>query len=298
VDFRQLGLKTVSEASSTQKTMVKRGQKVSSRTAAIATVAALIAFTLLFVPPVRQALVFYSMTLVAVACFGTLAFQLFRHLAKKTPTSSLEPGGKNASQMETSFRSFNLNTLEALAENKFISTTELIEKLRSTDWFQFEKVVQLLFQKHGYTVSQRGGANPDVGIDLIMEKDGARKAIQCKQWKQVDVGVKPVREFAGAMLDEKVSAGIFVTLCAYSTPAKEYADRLGIEMLDETGLAELLEAVDAKADPQVLEFLNDQRKYCPKCESEMVLRTAKDAPTSQFWGCSAFPRCDCTLQIS
>ena len=36
-----------------------------------------------------------------------------------------------------------------------------------------------------------------------------------------------------------------------------------------------------------------QTKNCPKCESELVLRTAKKGKNSgnQFWGCSAFPKC-------
>lgn len=34
-------------------------------------------------------------------------------------------------------------------------------------------------------------------------------------------------------------------------------------------------------------------KSCPKCGSEMVLRTSKQGPDAdnQFWGCSAFPKC-------
>jgi len=34
-------------------------------------------------------------------------------------------------------------------------------------------------------------------------------------------------------------------------------------------------------------------KTCPKCGSEMVLRTSKKGPQAgnQFWGCSAFPKC-------
>jgi len=34
-------------------------------------------------------------------------------------------------------------------------------------------------------------------------------------------------------------------------------------------------------------------KSCPKCGSEMVLRTSKKGPkaSNQFWGCSAFPKC-------
>ena len=59
----------------------------------------------------------------------------------------------------------------------------------------------------------------------------------------------------------------------------------------------MLAAVDASYNPEILELLNDERKYCPKCESEMVLRTAKAAPTNQFWGCSKYPRCRYILPL-
>ena len=63
------------------------------------------------------------------------------------------------------------------------NTAELLERLRAIDWFQFEKIVALAYEKLGYTVTRRGGANPDGGIDLVIEKDGETAAVQCKQWK-------------------------------------------------------------------------------------------------------------------
>src|SRR5208282_420034 len=63
------------------------------------------------------------------------------------------------------------------------STPDLIQQLRSIDWFQFEKLVALVYRRLGYTVTRWGGANPDGGIDLVIEKDDQRSAVQCKQWK-------------------------------------------------------------------------------------------------------------------
>ena len=61
------------------------------------------------------------------------------------------------------------------------TTEELIKQLRAIDWFQFEKLVELVYLKLGYPVARKGGANPDGGIDLIIEKDGQTIAVQCKQ---------------------------------------------------------------------------------------------------------------------
>jgi hypothetical protein len=173
------------------------------------------------------------------------------------------------------------------------TTRDLIRQLRSMDWFQFEKIVALAYRKLGYGVTRRGGANPDGGIDLLIQKDGETQAVQCKHWKTWNVGVKAVREFLGALKDGNVHRGIFVTLGGYTGDARKLADKHGIGMLTETELAQMLETVDARFDPEVLELLSDQRKFCPRCESELVLRTANKGPHKgqQFMGCSNYPQC-------
>lgn len=179
-------------------------------------------------------------------------------------------------------------------------TVDLIQQLRSIDWFQFEKVVALTYKKLGYSVNPRGGANPDGGIDLVIEKTGQQKAVQCKQWKTWNVGVKAVREFLGALTDAKIEHGVFVTLSGYTSEAKLLADKHGIEILNEAELAKMLESAGANHDPEVLALLNDKRKYCPKCEETMILRTSKKGLGSgnQFWGCSTYPKCRFTMPVN
>ena len=154
-------------------------------------------------------------------------------------------------------------------------TRQFVQNIRDLDWFQFEKIVGILFQKLGYIVIPSGGANPDGGIDLTVEKDGQRQAVQCKQWKTRDVGVKTVREFLGALTDSGIPSGIFVTLNGCTPDAKALADKHGIQILNESHLSQMLKSVDAQNDPEILALLQDTRKFCPKCGSEMVLRTAE-----------------------
>ena len=98
---------------------------------------------------------------------------------------------------------------------------------------------------------------------------------------------------------KRIKRGIFVTLGGYTGEAKQLADKHGIKMLNETELARMLESADAKYDPEILALLRDQRKFCPKCESEMVLRTAKKGlgAGNKFWGCSSYPRCRFTMPV-
>ena len=146
------------------------------------------------------------------------------------------------------------------------TTERLINQLALIDGFQFEQLVAQVYRKQGYAVSRRGGANPDGGIDLVIEKGGTRTAVQCKHWKTWNVGVKAVREFLGALTDSGIRRGLFVTLGGYTGEAKQLADKHGIEVVNETDLARMLEATDARFDPAVLEILRDTRKLCPKCE--------------------------------
>ena len=171
--------------------------------------------------------------------------------------------------------------------------------MRKIDWFQFEKLVAHAYQMQGFTITRKGGANPDGGVDLIIEKDGQQIAIQCKQWRTRNVGVKAAREFLGALTDAKIPRGIFITLNELTVDAQQLADKHGIEIIDERVLCAMLEAVKIREDPFALELLNDERKFCPKCEERMILRTAAKGSNlgRQFWGCSAYPRCRYTLQI-
>ena len=174
------------------------------------------------------------------------------------------------------------------------TTHKLVDQLRAMDWFQFEQIIALIYRKSGFHVERRGGANPDGGIDLVLvDSNRERIAVQCKHWRSWNVGVKAVREFVGAMKIAGINKGILITLRGYSTEARQTAAANQIELLDETGLLRLLESTQSQLDSEVLQLLEDKRKLCPKCESELVLRTASKGPNAggQFWGCKSFPRC-------
>lgn len=178
-------------------------------------------------------------------------------------------------------------------------TAELIRHLRSIDWFQFEKVVGVVFECLGYHVTRHGGANPDGGVDLLIEMDGQRTAVQCKHWKTWDVGVRTVREFLGTLTDAGLQKGIVITLNGFTREARQLAAKHGIEIVNETDLAGMLQAAHVIHNPEILAILKDTTKYCPKCGRKMVLRTALKGPShgSRFWGCSGYPRCRYTMPV-
>jgi len=237
-----------------------------------------------------------------VAALGWLIYRIVTRSKRNAPTTLdmqcevLDVGAQEGGRMplaQDDLRTNGSPSKWGQERAKFQKTDDLIERLRAIDWFQFEKLVALVYRKLGYTVTRRGGANPDGGIDLLIEKDGQRLAVQCKHWKTWNVGVKPVREFLGALTDVGITKGVLITLCGYTGEAKQLADKHGIEIVNELGLAKMIETTDARFNPETLEILNDTRRFCPKCESELVLRTARKGlgAGGQFWGCSAYPRC-------
>jgi restriction system protein len=98
------------------------------------------------------------------------------------------------------------------------------------------------------------------------------------------------------MADSKIPNGIFITLNGYSEDAKQLADKHGIYILNESDVVEMLNESGLIHSQEVSELFSDTRKFCPKCEREMVLRTAR-LTGNQFWGCSNYPRCKFVLNL-
>ncbi len=274
-------------------------------TAPIAALTVIGGLALIYIPGFSQAasiIGWISLTVVGLAVVGLAILGIFR-LA--TPERNMR--GMTRNMLTPPLRDPDqkpdedeLEPEPALTSEPIITTTELLQQIRSVDWFQFEKLIGLVYRKLGYDVTRRGGANPDGGIDLIIQKDGQSAAVQCKQWKASRVGVKPVREFLGALTDADIRHGKFITLRGYTSQAMQFAKKNDIEIVTEAELTQMLESTDARFDPEVLNLLHDPRKFCPKCEREMVIRIAEHGsnPGSKFWGCSGYPRCHFTMPMA
>ena len=180
---------------------------------------------------------------------------------------------------------------------------ELLAKVKAIDWFQFEKLMGLLYEDAGYSVERIGGAKSDGGVDLIAEKPGKKAVVQCKHWNAWKVPPKDIRELLGAMAVAEVDYGICATMRGVSKEAQDLAARKWIVLYQETDVVEMVMGANSVCAPRIAALLNDKRKFCPAGESEMVVRTAKKGGKagSQFWGCPNFrllpPRCRVTFDI-
>jgi len=202
-----------------------------------------------------------------------------------------------------------------------------LEDIRNMSWREFETFVGEVFRRQGYSVEETGGGGADGGIDLIVRSGSEKMLVQCKQWRTYQVGVKIVREMYGLLMAEDADRVFIVSVGSYTKDAADFARGKPIELIDGDKLvklrnehgaghetecenARMRECANAieehvrwskgkKESPVIshqlsgLEEGTPEPPSCPRCNSPMILRTAKKGANAgnQFWGCSRYPEC-------
>ncbi len=159
--------------------------------------------------------------------------------------------------------------------------------LRGLSPKEFEEYISALFFKMGYDTKVVGGSY-DKGIDVIAKKDGIEHYIQCKKYISSKVGVRDIRDFYGAVVDQ-LSEGkaYFITTNIFTLEAERYAKDKPIELIDGYKLIKYIKSakgeVDVKKDDKV-----NRENNCPNCNGNLVERSGR---YGKFYGCSNYPRC-------
>jgi restriction system protein len=189
-----------------------------------------------------------------------------------------------------------------------VARSEAADALDGMSWQQFERLVGEGFRLQGYRVVETGGGGADSGIDLVLNKDGEKYLVQCKQWRAFRVGVEVVRELYGVMAAKGAAGGFVVTSGRFTDEARNFAEGRNVRLIDGARLRALIKqatgtsqqvpgrpaavatsaAAPAAAAPS-----------CPICTKAMVRRTAKRGANagSEFWGCSGYPSCKGTRAV-
>jgi restriction system protein len=186
------------------------------------------------------------------------------------------------------FKRRNLLTNTASSSNK--------SSLNKMSWLEFEQLTHEIFRQRGYWVTETP-VGADGGIDLVLEKNGEKTFVQCKQWKVQKVGVKVIRELYGVMTAANVKSGIVITSGEYTPDAKDFARKSNIVLINGDDLFEMIRSVnESKTELSTVTQEHTvplQSPSCPKCGSQMVKRVAKQGKLAgnTFWGCSTYPKC-------
>ena len=122
--------------------------------------------------------------------------------------------------------------------------SDLLDKLKGTDPFYFEKVILTLLSKMGYGESIETSKTGDGGIDGIINQDklGLEKIyIQAKRYSENKVREKEIRNFIGAMSGD-TTKGVFVTTSEFDQQAikKAHDAHHTIILIDGKKLVDLL----------------------------------------------------------
>jgi restriction system protein len=167
-----------------------------------------------------------------------------------------------------------------------------LSSIRKLSWREFEVVIGEAYRKQGYTVAENAGPGADGGIDLLARKEGETVLVQCKHWKAQKVGVATVREMFGLLNDKKANEVHIITSGDFTDEARGFAQGKPIKLVDGISLTQLINKYQA-ATPRAEKEPEETRALCPRCGSNMVMRTVKKGPHqgNQFWGCERFPRC-------
>ena len=167
----------------------------------------------------------------------------------------------------------------------------------SLSWQQFEELVGEGFRQRGFQVTEKGGAAPDGGVDLILARGTERFLVQCKQWRARQVSVTIVRELYGVMAAQQAAGGYVVTSGRFTQDAIAFAEGRNIELIDGGKLPAFLHQNRNASPPPVTHAIHASTPACPRCQEPMVARVAKRGASmgSEFWGCRRYPKCKATL---
>ncbi|MDA8003668.1 MAG: restriction endonuclease [Alphaproteobacteria bacterium] len=143
--------------------------------------------------------------------------------------------------------------------------SELLNAILQMEPSAFERLIQLLLRRLGFSDVEVTGRSGDGGIDLrgIFKANrllSFRVLVQCKRYRGT-VGPEEIRGFRGAMT-EQTDKGVFITSGLYTRGAKEEATSEGkppIDLIDGEALVELLKDMEMGVD--VREKVTVHRNY-------------------------------------
>lgn len=112
------------------------------------------------------------------------------------------------------------------------------------DGYQFQKFVANLFKKLGFMNIKVGPPTADGGVDISMEQGtdigNVKFTIECKHHPESIIGRPVVQKLHSAVIHSPfLNKGIIVTSGHFSSEAIQYAEEVGIELIDKEKLEEL-----------------------------------------------------------
>jgi Restriction endonuclease len=117
-----------------------------------------------------------------------------------------------------------------------------IQNLSGVD---FEKLITNLLVRMGFQ-AEMTRTSGDGGIDIVAMLDkpiiGGRYLFQCKRFAPDNlIGAPTLRDFYGAVTADRAVKGVFITTSDFTTQAKDFAQKSGLELINLGQLQRLLQ---------------------------------------------------------
>lgn len=198
--------------------------------------------------------------------------------------------------------------LRSYISKKRLENTSSVSDIAKLDWMEFEALLGEFYRQQGYTVKQKLSHSSDGGVDIKLTKDRKVSLVQCKHWKKQKVGVKVLRELYGVLLDSKADKMIVITSGEFTIDAQQFAQHKEFDLINGVQLVSMLAQTQQSNDTVNIDISTQEYgtqlgngkpiettslSTCPKCGSELTLRTARKGSNAgtQFYGCIGFPKC-------
>lgn len=142
-----------------------------------------------------------------------------------------------------------IRSYQAYAENKKWTKESArygipdIDSLSGTD---FERFLGGLFRSAGYAVEIKGQSG-DFGVDLILERDDKRIAIQAKRYTK-NVNLRAVQEVVAGMQYYGCTNAWVVTNSHFTRSAQQLARSTNVNLVDRPALANIIRSVNRDRD--------------------------------------------------
>jgi HJR/Mrr/RecB family endonuclease len=260
----------------------------------VAAALAVVAAAMLFLPFLRNVLVWPALLLVvAFAVLGSIA--ALRHKTEAEDDDFMPPIPEIKVPKVPSMSTISMAP-KASTGGTDIARKSLADKINSLDWLPFEQLVTALYTTLGYTVKRAGDPDSDGGVDLILTKDKAKTFVQCRHCRPMDVEEKELKLFLEALVRQHIETGIFVTARPITGGARVFAAANDVLLVGTKDLVRMMDEAVWEKNPEMSKPLEQSRKFCPRCQQAMEMRYSDNTanPGTPTWCCSNFPRCNYT----
>ncbi len=210
-----------------------------------------------------------------------------------------------------------LSFFERRRKRRLLDRQRNLQSIRDLPWRQFEALVAEAFRRDRFTVIENAYDGADGGVDIRLRKGRKTYLVQCKNWRNQRVGVATVREMFGILAAESARGVFIVCSGTFTSEAVRFAEGKPINLVDGEKLMRMIahvrrespelvygmhatkqqqESIAGKARalvPQGVDAVHVDAPCCPRCGSNLVVRTARKGKNAgrRFWGCETFPKC-------